>query len=71
MILNSTNLTLRLSVDKQNAEIERLQNAKAGAAVFTVWTFENSDVIDTLLYKSGTRYHIGVGDGKATYYKEA
>ena len=70
MIINSTHLSQRLSVDDQQKEIERIKNAPVGEVLFTVSTWSNTDVIDTLLHLSGVQYHIGVGD-MAKYYKDA
>lgn len=71
MILNSTHLNQRLSVDDQNKEIERIKNAPVGEVLFTTATCSNTDVIDTLLHLSGVRYQVGVADYTAKYYKVA
>lgn len=71
MILNSTHLNQRLSVDDQNKEIERIKNAPVGEILFTAATYSNTDIIDTLLHLSGVRYNIGVSNYTANYYKVA
>ena len=58
-----------ISIDVQNEEIERLKNAEVGEVIFTTTTKQNSDIIDTLIHKSGIQYHIGVKGMKITYYK--
>lgn len=69
MILNSENLTLRFSVDKQEQEIKRIQNAAVGDVLFTASTCSNTDVIETLLHESGIRYQEGVAGYTVKYYK--
>lgn len=69
MILNSTHLNQRLSVDDQNKEIERIKEAPVGAILFSIPTYFDTDVIDTLLHKSGVHYRIGVAGYTANFYK--
>ncbi len=69
MILNTTHLNQRMSVDDQNKEIERIKNANVGDILFTASTRSNTDVIDTLLHKSGVHYQEGVASFTVNYYK--
>ena len=71
MILNTLNLHLRMSVDNQNKEIERIKNAPAGSILFTASTCSNNDVIETLLHKSGIRYTERVANYTVEFCKEA
>ena len=52
MILNDADLSKEIPINRQPAEIERIQQISPGAMVFTSFTFENQDVIETLLHKS-------------------
>lgn len=71
MILNNMFLNLWMSVDDQNKEIERIKNAPIGEILFTAATCSNTDVIETLLFKSGIKYGVGVANYTAKYYKVA
>lgn len=69
MILNNANLGQRLSVESQEKEISRIKKAAAGEELFEVSTSANTDVIETLLHKSGVRYTINVADYTARFVK--
>lgn len=69
MILNTEHLNQRMSVDVQQQEIARIQNAEKGSVLFTATTKQNTDVIDTLLHKSGVSYYEGVAGMNISYYK--
>ena len=71
MIINTLHLNQRLSVDDQNKEIERIKNAPVGTILFTAATCGNTDVIDTLLHKSGVRFTERVANYTVEYCKEA
>lgn len=71
MILNTLNLNQRLSVDDQNKEIERIKNASIGTILFTSSIYSTTDVIETLLYKSGIGYTMHIKDYTVGYCKEA
>lgn len=69
MILNTTHLNERMSVDIQTREIERIKSAPYGTELYSVPTDSNTDVIDTLLHLSKVSYHVGVAGKTAKYYK--
>ena len=70
MILNTMHLNQRLSVDNQKKEIERIKNAPSGTVLFTASTCGNTDVIETLLYRSGVQFYEGVSSYTVNYYKK-
>lgn len=71
MIINDMFLNLWMSVDNQNKEIERIKSAPIGEVLFTAATCSNTDVIETLLFKSGVNYVEGVANYIVKYYKVA
>lgn len=71
MIRNNMFLNLWMSVDDQNKEIERIKNAPIGEILFTAATCSTTDVIETLLFKSGIKYVEGVANYTVKYYKVA
>lgn len=70
MILNTMHLNQRLSVDDQKKEFERIKNAPVGTILFTIASCANSDIVDTLLHRSGVQYHVGVAGYTSKYYKD-
>lgn len=71
MIICDSNLNQRMSIDTQNKEISRIKNAPVGTILFTAGTSSNTDVIETLLHKSGIHYCELVANYTVQYRKES
>lgn len=69
MILSDTVLNMYMSVNEQNAEIKRIQNAPDGELLFIASKYANHDKIKTLLYKAGIKYYTGFTEYTVHYYK--
>lgn len=69
MILNTKHFNRAMPVGKQLSEASRIRAAHDGDILFEVCSSNNTDVIETLLYRTHTIYYKTVGGTMVRFIK--